>query len=365
MRTSRIAHLYEDPGPFASALVDVSRDTEDAARVVELRAREVREELVGAGAPAAVVDTLVDRLGDVVHEAAPVSRQLVVTERGVLLDEVVHARTDGHRATFDVLPDISHWIQREDTVVAFTLVVIDHEGGDVSAYRSDVSAPESEQSAGGADVHEQKVRGGAGSHLRMQRVAEDVWRRNAKEVAELVREQVRRGYRLVLVAGDPKARGALREQLAHGLQAELVDLEHGSRSMDGGDEALERAIREAVGGVVTARRLDVAHELQDRLGREGAVATGTDDVLAAAVRGQADTVLLDPARTADRTVDVSDYPGLSLGAVGVPDAPVRTDLALVAAAAVTGADVAVAGAAVLRGATVAALLRWEQPAGTD
>jgi hypothetical protein len=40
---------------------------------------------------------------------------------------------------------------------------------------------------------------------------------------------------------------------------------------------------------------------------------------------------------------------------------VRADLALVAAAAVTGADVAVAGSGVLRGSPAAALLRWDQP----
>jgi hypothetical protein len=110
---------------------------------------------------------------------------------------------------------------------------------------------------------------------------------------------------------------------------------------------------------VVAQRLDVAHTLQDRLGRDEAVTTGTSGVLDAMVRGQVETLLLDPDRLSASTLRVPDHPGLSLGSVGAPDAEVRADLALVAAATVTGADVAVAGAGVLRGTPVAALLRWD------
>lgn len=110
---------------------------------------------------------------------------------------------------------------------------------------------------------------------------------------------------------------------------------------------------------VVAQRLDVAHTLQDRLGRDEAMTTGTSGVLDAMVRGQVETLLLDPDRLSATTLRVPDHPGLSLGSVGAPDAEVRADLALVAAATVTGADVAVAGAGVLRVTPVAALLRWD------
>jgi hypothetical protein len=359
VRTDRLTPLYTDPGPFASVLIDVSRDSEDGAHQVELRIRALRERLQEQGAPAAVVDAVADRLGEVVHQPAPVSRQLVASERGVLLDELVHARSDEPHARWDALPDVTGWIALEDGTVPFVLVVVDHEGGDVATYRSDVPAAESQESVGGETFHEQKVRGAGLSHIRIQNVVENVWKRNTQEVAEHVRSHLSRGYRLVLVAGDPKSRSQLRAILGEPPGVELVDLERGSRAEDGGDEALQAAVREAVQRHVVAQRLDVAHTLQDRLGRDEAVTTGTAGVLDAMVRGQVETLLLDPDRLSETTLRVPDHPGLSLGSVGVPDVAVRADLALVAAATVTGADVAVAGAGALRGTPVAALLRWD------
>ena len=361
MRIDRLSRLYDDPGPFASVLVDVSRDSEDAGHQLELRIRALREQLLEEGAPADVVEALGARLDEVVHQPAPVSRQLVATERGVLLDEVVHARFDDQYARWDALPDVTRWIALEDGTVPFVLAVVDHEGGDVATYRSDVPGPESQEATGGETFHESKVRGTGLSNIRMQNVVENVWKRNAQEVADLVQSQVSRGHRLVLLAGDPKSRSQVHSMLADLQRAEVMELESGSRADDGGEEALMAAVRDAVHKYVVAQRLDVAHVLQDRLGRDEAVATGTTDVLDAMVRGQVDTVLIDPDRLAEATLTVQDHPGLSLGAVGAPDASVRADLALVAAAAVTGADVAVAGAGVLRGTPAAALLRWDQP----
>jgi hypothetical protein len=361
MRIDRLSRLYDDPGPFASVLVDVSRDSEDAGHQLGLRIRALREQLLEEGAPTAVVEDLGSRLDEVVHQPAPVSRQLVATERGVLLDEVVHARFDDQYARWDALPDVTRWIALEDGTVPFVLAVVDHEGGDVATYRSDVPGPELQESAGGETFHESKARGTGLSHIRMQNVVENVWKRNAQEVADLVTSHVSRGHRLVLLAGDPKSRSQVHSMLADLQGAEVMELESGSRAEDGGEEALLAAVREAVHTYVVAQRLDVAHVLQDRLGRDDAVATGTADVLDAMVRGQVETVLIDPDRLADSTLTVQDHPGLSLGAVGAPDASVRADLALVAAAAVTGADVAVAGSGVLRGSPAAALLRWDQP----
>ena len=109
------------------------------------------------------------------------------------------------------------------------------------------------------------------------------------------------------------------------------------------------------------RRLSLHHELKDRLGQDRAVATGVRDVADAFVRGQVDTLLLDPQAAAELTLDPADHPGLVVGP-GVPDGPLRADQALVAAAVLTGAQVAVAPRAVLGGTPVAALLRWDQDA---
>jgi hypothetical protein len=62
MKTTRIADLYADPGPFASVHIDVSRDAENADQHVELQARAVCDQLREQGAPDDVVKVLQELL---------------------------------------------------------------------------------------------------------------------------------------------------------------------------------------------------------------------------------------------------------------------------------------------------------------
>ena len=110
-----------------------------------------------------------------------------------------------------------------------------------------------------------------------------------------------------------------------------------------------------------SERLATTHTLKDRLGQDNAVATGVHDVADAFVRGQVDTLLIDPQAAAELTVNPADHPGLALGQFDLGQA-VRADQALIAAAALTGAHVRVGASATLGGAPVAALLRWDQDA---
>jgi hypothetical protein len=143
---------------------------------------------------------------------------------------------------------------------------------------------------------------------------------------------------------------------------DLVELESGSRAEDGGGEAMQQAVREALMDEVVGRRLDLVHELRERMGRGESVATGVRDVADAFVRGQVETLLVDPAPLADLSLDPAQHPGLVLGPSPV-EQPVRADLALVAAASHTDAHVSVLPHRSMGGAPVTALLRWNQPAG--
>ena len=111
------------------------------------------------------------------------------------------------------------------------------------------------------------------------------------------------------------------DKLADG-QATVVELESGTRAEDGGDEAMQQAIREALLQQLVERRLALSHELKDRLGRDHAVATGVKDVADAFVRGQVETLLLDPREAAELTLDPSQHPGLVVGA-GAPQGRLR------------------------------------------
>ena len=367
MRTERIADLYADPGPFASVHLDVSRDTENADRQVELQARAVCEQLAEQGAPESVIEVLSERLTENTHTPAPVSRAMVATEAGgVLFDELVHENTEQPTAVWGLLPDVTAWLQIEDSNTPFVLAVVNHEGGDVATYVSDSSQALQETSVGDTSEIINKVKGGGWGHMRYQNSSENVWARNAESVVEQIRGHVNKGFRLILLTGDPKSRSMVRNLLGENGPGELLEIEEGGgRGEDGGDEVLQEAIRARLMEQAVTRRLEASHTLMDRLGRGEAVATGVKDVADAFVRGQVDTLLLDPAEAAELKLSPADHPGLVLGSVTI-DEPVRADLGLVAAATLTGARVAVSPSGTLGGVPVAALLRWDQPAeGTN
>jgi release factor family 2 len=355
MDTSSLSTLYQSSGPFATALIDVGHETETGEHEHELRVRAACEALREQGADEGVVAAVGERLGEVVHEPAPVARVVVATRDGVQYDETASFRVDDPLATWAPLPDLARWIEHRDATVAFVLAVVDHEGGDVGVYRSDLPSPEELTTVEGSVENIHQVGADDWGALKYQHRTENVWARNAAEVADRISAHVRAGTRLVLLAGDPRSKSLVHERL-NDAEAMVVELDHGTRAEDGGDEALESAVRAALLDHVVRRRLERVHELRGRLGRGESVATGAADVADALVRGQVETLLLDPAAAADVELDVTQHPGLSL-----PDGTFRADQALVAAAVLTDAEVGVTPAPAMGGAPVAALLRWNQP----
>jgi hypothetical protein len=361
VKTDSIAQLLDDPGPFASVYLDVSRDMEDGNRVVELAARGACDSLLEQGAPPSVCDEIRGLLNASLHVEAPVSRAIVGTERGVLLDEATRARTVHPTATWAPLPDLGPWIADEDARAPFILALVDHEGGQVSVYRSSLRSADVTESVGSPDVHEHKFHGGGWSHLRFQHVAENAWMRNASEVAAEIERHARHGVELIMLAGDPRSRSQVIEALGD-VRAELVQLDSGSRAADGGDEALFVEVESVLARQATATTLAEVHALRDRLGRGESVAIGIGDVVDALIRGQVDRLLLDVDHAREFEVEPVHHPGLGFGAVQALPESIRADLALVAAAALTAADITVTRARTMGGAPAAALLRWHQPA---
>src|SRR5687768_13802011 len=270
MDTAPLAPIFQASGPFASALVDVSRDSENAEQEHELRVRTACEALADQGADEATVSAVRDRLGEVVDRPAPVGRFVVAAGGSVLLDELVGVRVDQPLASSGPLPDLGAWVQHRDSTLTFVLAVVDHLGGDVGVYHSDVPEPVDETTVEGESHHAHKVPVGGWSALRYQHVTENVWRKNAEEVADEVLARITDGIPVVLLAGDPQSRPMVRDKLSDS-EATVVELESGTRAEDGGDEAMQQAIREALLQQLLERRLALSHELKDRLGRDHAV----------------------------------------------------------------------------------------------
>src|SRR3954451_21459484 len=245
MDTASLYSAYQASGPFATAFVDVSHDSENGEHEHELRVRTARQALLDQGADEDVVKAVEERLAELVNQPAPVSRLVVATPGGVVLDDVASLRVDQPVASWGPLPDLAAYLEHKDSVTSFVLAIADHEGGDVAVYDSDVPDPEEEASVGGETHHAHKVPVGGWSALRYQHVTENVWARNAAAVADEVASHISAGHRLVLLAGDPQSRPIVLERLASS-PATIVELESGTRADDGGDEAFQQAIRQAL-----------------------------------------------------------------------------------------------------------------------
>ncbi len=360
MRSEPLSVIFKTTGPFATALLDVSQDTENGRHEHDLRVRETRTALTEQGADERTVEAVCSRLAETVNRPAPVARLVVAGADGVVFDDTVGARVDQPTATWGPLPDLGTWIAQQDALTRFVLAEVDHAGGQVAVYDSDVPEAEDRTTVDGETEHIHKVPVGGWSALRYMHYTENVWKENAEALTDEIISAVRAGNRLVLLAGDPHSRHFVREKLGD-TAATVVEIGSHSRAEDGGEEALAQAIRETLLDQVVQRRLERGHELKDRLGQGRAVATGVGDVADAFVRGQVETLLIDPQPAAELTLDPGKHPGLALGAVN-PQEPVRADQALIAAAVLTDAEIAVMPRASLGGAPVAALLRWDQSA---
>lgn len=359
MNLAGIQQLYNHDGPFANLHVEVTRDSEAAAKAIETRWTSIRHELADAGTD----ESLLDRIGDLVRQPTglpgPARRTIVATGDQVVFDDV----RMGHGAWPEVtatgpLPDVSGWITQVDGEFPFVLAVADREGAEVDVYRSLSEQEHQHKSVEGQTLHVQKVPQGDWSEF--QGHTEEVWRRNARTVADSVRAAAKEyGARHVLLAGEVRARAEIREVLDSGGNLDVVEIEAGGRAAGTSDNALWNEVNSAVGQQWALDRRHVRDRLQEQSGQGRAVARGLRNVLDALVRGQVERLVVDLRSAHDQTISPQDYPGIVLPAAAFAGHRLPADQALVGAGAATDVDLTLLPADSIGGDGVAALLRWE------
>src|SRR5699024_5981193 len=198
-----VTTVLEHKGPFASAYVDVSRDTEDADKQIELRTRAIGEDLVNRGCPEPIVDSVLDRLREPTGVPGPAARMVVATEDGVIFDDVVLRPGSAQIAAWSDFPDLMAWIADRDAMPGPVLQVLaDREGADLALFRDWPGQAVEEDEVHGETLHINKVAGGEYAHQAYQRRTARVWRRNAEEVADEIASWVERGVTWVALTGD-------------------------------------------------------------------------------------------------------------------------------------------------------------------
>jgi hypothetical protein len=358
-----VAELLRRPGPYLSVYLGTEAAVENAAQHAEVRWKDLRRDLADAGAPEDLLDAVEPLVGPAHLDGECL---VVLASASGGRPEVVEHFPDppvGDLGRFGALPVLAPLVEWRQRTVPHLLVLVDRAGADIVAVER--SGRERTVEVEGPDAPITKTAVGGWSQRRYQQRVEDSWEHNAAEVADAVARLVTAvGARLVVLAGDVRAKALLVERLP----AELVDLvreAQGGRSPDGSADELAAEATRLVAGASAAESAEALRVFHEDLARDDRAVAGADAVLGALSEARVDTLLAtgDPAERPTAwfgpdPVPVARTAG-QLGALGIDD--VRegplVDVAMRAALG-TGAAVRVVPAAPALDDGVGALLRW-------
>lgn len=336
--------VYDHTGPFVTVWLDATRSTESGAREVELRWRDVRGTVTG------VDDTLLDRIGAVIEADRTPGRHgllIVAADGEVLLAEPLRDPPATSAAHVAPLPRLMPYLTDRSQEIPHVVVVADRTGADILAVHS--TGTIDTQSVTGADWPVHRTGRDQWDERHFQVRVENTWESNAKNVAEAVKRHVAEiSARLVVVAGDVRARALIAGDLGenHGFAVRVI--EEGGRPAGSSTEALEQAVRDQVLRQIWHDRREVLEHLQQNLGRREYAVAGVPGVVDALRASQADTVVLSDDPSSTITAWVGPEPVLfgvddaEAAAFGLSDVDHdRFDSALVRAVVCTGASLLV------------------------
>ncbi|MFD2420117.1 Rv2629 family ribosome hibernation factor [Amycolatopsis pigmentata] len=346
MHTASLRTLTEDEGPFVSVHIDESHDTEDAAKRLRLRLKEVEAELDEQGADRPTTDAVLRAIQESPPPVGSAGRSVIAAHGRVLLDRRLAAPPPAQVARFSALPYLlpvfSHTVEEPDHVV----VLVDRTGADITVHHADGSVET--ETAHGREHPVHKVRGGGPGHRDIQHRAEETARHNLEEVAEQVAKAVERARaRLVVLAGEVQARSALHDLLPEPVRRITSAVDEGGRGPGASEAGLDRRIHELLVGRQLAVLDDAAERFRAESGRESGLAVGgLRGVTDALAEANVATVLIgDPPEATVFTGPEPTQIGVEkprLEAVGVASpSERRADEAIPFAAIAVGADVVV------------------------
>ncbi|KAA0975147.1 hypothetical protein FQ154_14175 [Paeniglutamicibacter gangotriensis] len=362
------ASLYRREGQWCTALVDVSLGTTSAQEAVDSLPSQVGKLLGSQQASDADIEALTAALVSAEGHASPVARFVAVNNGEVVVDEII----DGLKVEFaDVdcgpFPNLVALARARGGQFPYLVAEAGKDGGEVSLYHSSVKgADESRGVTGDPDeAHHARKVPGQYDEPKNQSNTEEIWRRNADELAKQIDELARENYvRLIVLAGDVKAREMVAGMLAVAHKPITSILDQHTRTGGADQAAFAAAVQERVDEVLGRDVQELSERVANRSGSgRPELALGFDEVVAALQQAQAATVLVNQYQD-DETLtalnaepwlcgeDSGDHAESVMGSWPAPEVLLR-------ATALTDASIRYVPDGVLpEGTGIAALLRW-------
>ncbi|WP_059005966.1 baeRF2 domain-containing protein [Streptomyces specialis] len=367
--------LLHKPGPWASVYFDTSDATENSAEVRELQARDACDRLAGLGADPATCRAVYDRLSGLAPDDA--GRAVFATDGEAVLDVPLAAPPPSPPLTsWAVLPRLAPLLDYGERDPTCLVAYVDRRGADLEL-RGTHGRPAPADEVRGRQWPMHRTGRADWSERHFQLAVQNTWDENAARIAETLATDAERAHAaMVMLAGDPRQRRAVRERLPESLREVTVESEHGGRAAGSSARLLDADIEEARERLARERTAEALERFEaGRAPADGRLdaAEGVPALVDAAREHRIDTLLVrhdgpdlhrdvwvghEPDQVALRRSD-SRYLGEP-----APE-PARADDALLRSAAATGADVvalptapAGAGTGAVPAGGLGALLRW-------
>ncbi|MFF9481349.1 Vms1/Ankzf1 family peptidyl-tRNA hydrolase [Streptomyces sp. NPDC014733] len=292
MELSFLRPLYAEGAPVASVYLDTTRAVPDADERIATRWRTARRTLAEQGADDATLDVLDATVGGVPDLPGPQGEALFAADGRLLGAFTLTEPPAADRALWAPVPDPLLLAFDRDHQVPHVVVAVDREGADVEGYPAAAHEPAFRRTFNGSTLHITRVRAGAEAQASFHRRTVNVWSENAEQAARDVRDAVDAvDAEVVMVAGDPKALGLLRDHL--GPPAERLVKVGGGRT----DAQSRAALREAAGAALheisAESHRDALRQLESALDG-GQALQGIPAVKEALAEGRVDTLYMAP-----------------------------------------------------------------------
>lgn len=292
MDSDRFRKLLDSPAPFVSVYFDDSHDTQDAEAQLHLKWRGVRERLEQQGADESVIAQIERAVLDLRPPVGRSGRAVVACAEGVVLNEHLTRPTAETIIRVSELPYIVPILEVGFDYPDYLLVVVDHEGADITTRINDTLHTETVD-GGGYPVHK-AGRADTPGYKDPQLRAEEAARKNVRAVADRVGELVDdKGLEVIFVVGEVRSRSDLLTTLPERLRERAIALEVGARHSGHDDDEVQDAIE----AEFAKRRLNILDDAAGRFAAEigrpsGLAAEGLGPVCSALRQGAVDTLIV-------------------------------------------------------------------------
>ena len=304
MKLPWLTTVLDRSGPFLSVHLDTTRTDPSAAAELEARWAQMRSRLSADGAPSDLLARIEDSVLSPSSLGGRHGRSIFATDTEILVDRVLPApplQESAHRGEF---PRLLPLLQLIPFAVSQLLIVVDRAGADLhlrSAENPSIShgpngLGEDATVEGGHDVlHKASVGGGPQHGWRADNFearVEDSWERNADAVAASVEKLLReRSVDMVMLSGDVRAVGLLRDALSRETRDRLIEVQGGSRGIALDRGPFREELDAATTSFIAARQRELAERFRERQARDGASVGGAAEVGQALARGQVEELV--------------------------------------------------------------------------